>query len=107
MHAYTRERVTKSLNLPAALDALEKPVSLPPSLLAKARETREHGTPLAIERSLEMIEELSSQNSSTLDEVTRQTLHPEHGKMSHMSHRQLEFLTRRRKRTRTSGKVTS
>ena len=99
--------MTKSLNLPAALDALEKPISLPPSLLAKARETREHSTPSAIEQSLEIIEELSSQNTNTLDEVTRQTLHPEHGKVSHSTHRRSEFSTRRRKKTRFSGKTTS
>ena len=51
------------------LDALEKPISLPPSLLAKAREVRDHNTPSLIERSLEAIEELSSQNSGVLDEV--------------------------------------
>jgi programmed cell death 6-interacting protein len=61
--------VTKALNLPAVLDALEKPISLPPSLLAKAREIRGHDAPSLIERYLEAIEELSSQNSNTLDEV--------------------------------------
>lgn len=59
----------KSLSLPAVLDALEKPISLPPSLLAKAREVRAHNVPSLIEKSLEIIEELSSQNSSTLEEV--------------------------------------
>jgi len=68
------ERVTKTLNLPAVLDALEKPIGLPPSLLAKAREIRGHDTPSLIGQSLEAIEELSSQNSSTLDEVIRQML---------------------------------
>lgn len=58
-----------SLNLPAVLDALEKPITLPPSLLAKAREIRTHRTPSLIEKSLEAIEELSSQNSGTLEEV--------------------------------------
>lgn len=64
------ERVTKSLNLPAVLDASEKPISLPPSLLAKAREVRGHDTPSFVEKSLEIIEELSCQNSKTLEEVT-------------------------------------
>ena len=82
-YTYKHERVTKSLNLPTALDALEKPISLPPSLLAKARETRGHDMPSLIERSLEEIEELSSKNSSTLNEVSRQTLHPDHVKMTH------------------------
>ena len=62
--------MTKALNLPAVLDALEKPIRLPPSLLAKARETRENETPALIEQSLEAIEGLSSQNTNTLDEVT-------------------------------------
>lgn len=61
--------MTISLNLPAVLDALEKPISLPPSLLAKAREVREHKTPALIEKSLEVIQQLSSQNSNTLEEV--------------------------------------
>lgn len=66
--------MTKTLNLPAVLDALERPIGLPPSLLAKAREVRGHDMPSLIGRSLEVIEELSSQNSNTLDEVIRQTL---------------------------------
>lgn len=61
--------MTKSLNLPAVLDALEKRINLPPSLLAKAREVRGHDTLPLIEKSLEVIEELSSQNSDTLEEV--------------------------------------
>ena len=64
-------RVARTLNLPGVLDALEKPISLPPSLLFKAREIRGHDMPSSIERSLEVIEELSSQNSSTLEEVPR------------------------------------
>lgn len=78
--AHKHERTTNTLNLPAALDALEKPISLPPSLLAKATEIRGRDTPSLIDRTLEVIEDLSSQNSSTLDEVIRQTLYPEHEK---------------------------
>lgn len=63
------DMVMNSLNLPAVLDALEKPITLPPSLLAKAREIRTHSTPSLIEKSLEAIEELSSQNSKTLEEA--------------------------------------
>ena len=81
--AYKHVRITNALNLPAALDALEKPISLPPSLLAKARETRAHDMPSRIDQALEVIDELSSQNSSTLDEVIRQALHSEYGKVSH------------------------
>ena len=66
--------MTKSLNLPAVLDALERPINLPPSLLAKAREIRDHSTPSLIEKSLEAIEKLSFQNTSTLEEVLQQML---------------------------------
>ena len=103
----TFDRVTKSLNLPATLDALEKPVKLPPSLLAKARETREHDTPSSIDRFLEVIGELSSQNTHILEEVTRQTSYPEYWKASHAAHRRLESSTTRRKKTRISGRTTS
>lgn len=64
----------RDLSLPTVLDALEKPISLPPSLLAKAREIREHDAPPLIEQYLEVIEELSSQNSNTLDEVIQLAL---------------------------------
>jgi len=96
LEADTRERATKSFNLPATLDALEQPVALPPSLLAKERETREHDTPSSIERYFEVIEDLASQNTHTLKEVTPQALYAEHGKVSHMTHRRLEFSTRKR-----------
>ena len=103
--AYKHERVTKTLNLPAALDALEKPISLPPSLLAKAREIRGHDTPSLIERSLDVIEGLSSQNSTTLDEVIWLTLNLK--RHVSLSRRQLELSTRKRKRMRISAKTTS
>ncbi len=41
---YRFHSILRSLNLPAALEALEKPIGLPPSLLKKAEEVRqEHG----------------------------------------------------------------
>lgn len=89
-HKY--ERLTQSLNLPAILDVLEKPISLPPSLLAKAREIREHNSPSLIEQSLEVIEEMSSQNSSILDEVILHAFHSKHTKLSHIESQAIEIL---------------
>ena len=62
-------RVLRKLHLPASLEALERPVGLPPSLLRKAEEVRlEHG-PTKIEASLADVETLAHHNYATLEEV--------------------------------------
>jgi programmed cell death 6-interacting protein len=62
-------RELQSLNLPAALDALDKPIGLPPSLLKKAEEVRSENGPERVEKSLEDIEILARRAMSILTEV--------------------------------------
>ncbi|KAH7913212.1 BRO1-like domain-containing protein [Hygrophoropsis aurantiaca] len=61
------DRVLQELNLPSALDALEKPVGLPPSLLKKAEEVRLEQGPDRIEASLEDVQRLSQHVMTVLD----------------------------------------
>ena len=61
--------VLDSLNLPAALDALDRPIGLPPSLLKKAEEVRLENGPDRIEASIRDVETLANHNSALLDEV--------------------------------------
>jgi hypothetical protein len=62
-----------TLNLPAALNALEKPVGLPPSLLGKAEEVRSENGPQLVEKLIEDTETLSKQAQHLIDEVIRNT----------------------------------
>lgn len=57
------------LNLPASLDALERPIGLPPSLLKSAEEIRLEEGPSRIEESIENVEKLAEYNRKLLDEV--------------------------------------
>jgi programmed cell death 6-interacting protein len=57
------------LNLPSSLDALERPIGLPPSLLAKAETVRTDEGPTRIEASIEDVQRLAQQDMSILDEV--------------------------------------
>ena len=59
----------RSLNLPASLEALERPIGLPPSLLKKAEEVRLEEGPSRIEESIENVEKLAGYNAKLLDEV--------------------------------------
>lgn len=59
----------RSLNLPASLDALERPISLPPSLLRKADEVRQEDGPARIQESIDSVERYAEYNSKLLDEV--------------------------------------
>lgn len=60
----------RALNLPAALEALERPVGLPPSLLHQAEEVRlEHG-PEKIEAYIDDISKLREHDNAILDEVS-------------------------------------
>ena len=65
-----RERRTlEALNLPAALEALEKPVGLPPSLLQKAEVVRAEDGPARIEASIENVQKLAQRDMDILNEV--------------------------------------
>ncbi|KAM5535914.1 hypothetical protein V8D89_010354 [Ganoderma adspersum] len=61
--------VLDSLNLPAALEALDRPIGLPPSLLKKAEEVRLESGPDRIEASIRDVETLANHNSALLDEA--------------------------------------
>jgi hypothetical protein len=65
-------RELQSHNLPAALDALDKPIGLPPSLLKKAEEVRSENGPERVEKSLEDIEVLAQRAMAILTEVRAQ-----------------------------------
>jgi programmed cell death 6-interacting protein len=57
------------LNLPSALEALERPIGLPPSLLRKAEEVRLEDGPTRIGASIEAVKRLAHQDLAILDEV--------------------------------------
>ncbi|KAL1921126.1 uncharacterized protein VTP21DRAFT_10842 [Calcarisporiella thermophila] len=59
----------QSLNLPGALQALEQPVGLPPSLYAKANQVRADGGMNSLYKLLEDIREYAKSNSALLDEA--------------------------------------
>jgi programmed cell death 6-interacting protein len=59
----------QSMNLPSALEALEKPIGLPPSLLKKAEEVRLERGPDKIKASIEDIQKLAQQDVAILNEV--------------------------------------
>ncbi len=57
------------MNLPAALEALERPIGLPPSLLRKAEEVRLEGGPTKIVTSIEDVQRLAQHDQTILEEV--------------------------------------
>jgi programmed cell death 6-interacting protein len=57
------------LNLPSSLDALERPIGLPLSLLAKAETVRTDEGPTRIEASIEDVQRLAQHDVKILDEV--------------------------------------
>ncbi|KAJ3520410.1 hypothetical protein NMY22_g12771 [Coprinellus aureogranulatus] len=59
----------RKLNLPASLEALERPIGLPPSLLKKAEEVRLENGPDKIEASLDDVEMLAKRDASILEEA--------------------------------------
>ncbi|KAJ3987962.1 BRO1-like domain-containing protein [Lentinula detonsa] len=63
------EKLLQSLNLPASLEALERPVGLPPSFLRKAEEVRLENGPAKIEAAIEDLYRLSRQNYKLLNEA--------------------------------------
>ena len=66
-----RYRTLRSLNLPSSLEALERPIGLPPSFLKKAKEVRYEQGPERIETYLEDVELLARRALTVLDEVWR------------------------------------
>ena len=63
------DSILRSLNLPAALEALEKPIGLPPSLLKKAEEVRTANGPSRIQSSIDNVRKLAKRNMDLLNEV--------------------------------------
>ncbi|KAF8842107.1 BRO1-domain-containing protein [Paxillus ammoniavirescens] len=63
------DRTLRSLNLPSALEALERPIGLPPSLLKKAEEVRLEQGPERIAAYLEDVERLARRAMAVLDEA--------------------------------------
>ncbi|KAF8910637.1 BRO1-like domain-containing protein [Gymnopilus junonius] len=59
----------RRLNLPSALEALERPIGLPPSLLQKAEEVRLEDGPAKIEASVDDVKRLAHQDLQILDEA--------------------------------------
>ncbi|KAI0766745.1 ALIX V-shaped domain binding to HIV-domain-containing protein [Irpex lacteus] len=59
----------RSLNLPAALEAMEKPVGLPPSLLRKAEEVRSENGPARVQSSIDNVRKLAEINMGLLNEI--------------------------------------
>ncbi|KAH9903052.1 BRO1-domain-containing protein [Cubamyces lactineus] len=59
----------ETLNLPAVLDALDRPIGLPPSLLKKAEEVRLESGPERIETYIRDVQALAAHVSSLLDEA--------------------------------------
>jgi programmed cell death 6-interacting protein len=66
----------RSLNLPSSLEALERPIGLPPSFLKKAEEVRSEQGPERIETYLEHVELLARRAMAVLDEVWREHFLP-------------------------------
>lgn len=62
-------RILRNLNLPAALDALEKPIGLPPSLLQKADEVRTENGPQRVAREIEDVGALAKRDIDILEDV--------------------------------------
>ncbi|KAF8071744.1 BRO1-like domain-containing protein [Lyophyllum atratum] len=63
------DEILQRLNLPSALEALERPICLPPSLLRKAEEVRLENGPAKIEVSIEDVQRLAQQDQAILDEA--------------------------------------
>ncbi|GBE87997.1 pH-response regulator protein palA/RIM20 [Sparassis crispa] len=65
----TADKTLEKLNLPAALEALERPIGLPPSLLKKAEEVRLEEGPERVEASVENVRKLAKRNMDILNEA--------------------------------------
>ena len=60
----------QSLNLPGSIQALERPVGLPPSLLKKAEEVESEGGVRRIQSLLNEVQRLSKSNSKLLSDAS-------------------------------------
>lgn len=67
--------VLRAHNLPASLEALERPIGLPPSLLKKAEEVRMENGPTKIESWFEDLSRQAKHVSTILDEVRTAIYH--------------------------------
>ncbi|KAF8553948.1 BRO1-domain-containing protein [Imleria badia] len=63
------DQTLRSLNLPSSLEALERPIGLPPSFLKKAEQVRSEQGPERIETCLEHVELLARRAMAVLDEA--------------------------------------
>jgi programmed cell death 6-interacting protein len=61
--------ILHKLNLPSSLEALEKSIGLPVSLLGKAEEVRLNRGPERIEKTIRDIQSLSQRNAEILDQA--------------------------------------
>ncbi|KAI0049741.1 pH-response regulator [Auriscalpium vulgare] len=105
-----RERTLHELNLPTALEALDKPIGLPPSLLSKAEEVRLDNGPDRIERSIEDVRLLARRTADILtdamdildEEASEDERHREGGLSQRLpSHQANEELTAKAERYRS------
>ena len=58
------------MRLPASLEALDRPIGLPPSLLRKAEEVRLENGPERIEQALDNLDNLAQRNRAALDQAS-------------------------------------
>ncbi|KAG5728797.1 hypothetical protein E4T56_gene6254 [Termitomyces sp. T112] len=65
----TADQGLRIMHLPSSLEALERPIGLPPSLLRKAEEIRLEDGPTKIEVSIEDVQRLAQQDQAILDEA--------------------------------------
>lgn len=70
--SFNCSRQLQVLKLPASLDALDKPIGLPPSLLNKAEEVRLENGPERAEKLLEDVQTLARRAQAILTEVHAQ-----------------------------------
>ena len=63
------DNLLRDHNLPASLEALERPIGLPPSLLRKAEEVRRENGPTKIDSWFEDLQRQARHVNQILDEV--------------------------------------
>ena len=70
----------RTLNLPMAVEALDRPIGLPPSLLSKAEEVRTDRGPERIDQAVEDVKTLARRAQKILDDVrvTHLSFEPSH-----------------------------
>ncbi|KNZ49286.1 hypothetical protein VP01_510g23 [Puccinia sorghi] len=60
----------RSLNLPGSLEALERPINLPPSLIRSSEELRKQNAPQTLISMLSSVEQASRANTKALEQIT-------------------------------------